>query len=62
MRIAFFALGIFAGVVITLSLRREPTTDTAWREPDDGVQPVDPYLARICGLDCYRCKAQEAMR
>lgn len=61
MRIAYLALAFFAGVVITLSLRREPTTDTAWREPEDGVQPVDPYLLRWWPDGSYRYEPVEAV-
>lgn len=46
--LACLALGVLIGTVAALSLvyRREPAPEP-YTEPEDGVQPVDPYLDNI---------------
>lgn len=36
-------------LIVAWALRREPQRVAAWREDDDGVPPLDPWLDKLLG-------------
>lgn len=45
-RLAAFLLGVLLAAAVR-RLLREPEYPAAWREPEDGVMPEDPYPAGL---------------